>query len=782
MFKYMYQLQSGKIKLLSIDIFDTLVFRTAYSPFQVFIEMGTFLKEKYKDKFRFTPYEFSQIRIAAEKKAREIKYENYGIKEVSFDEIYSYFPHMCCSIKELKKLEVDLEKKICYVNPEINKLINQCSLKGIKIVLTSDMYLSSNDIKEILKFNRFDINLIHNFFISYERKASKSDNGRLFRIILKEYPSIKPNEILHIGDNLTSDIINSEKYGILSYHYKLLAYEKGTLFEFEKIKYENLLPEIYALRKLSMENNSRYNASEKVWFNFGATVLGPFLSLFCEWIISVAEKENINELYPLMREGYILEKMLNNIVKNRKLKMCIKSMYVSRKALFLPSLDCFNKSTLIKIFERNNFTVRNLFQTLKILDYIDCFEEYQHIKLENAYEINTQKGNLKENIINYILSEKLIKVINNNIKEQKKLFLKYLEQGFHTKNRFITVDLGFRGTMQSALNNIINFKNNNYPIHLLAFGEECIKNKLLLGIDIRGFIGNAGENIDIVKSITWCPDLIEELMMGDVGSTIGYRINKFNVEPILDKNRISKDELKLKKICTEGILTFQNMFLEFINNKPFLKEKILNKRRDIGKILERFYKIPTYDEAKTFSELHHENNFGSTSISTLIDRDKINILDNISVEKFLELSNPKDIKWPEAMVTIKYPNYFLKRELDKSNKEGYLKTMCTIAKNISVNEVSSVMVYGAGEAGIYLMRALELYNIKVIYLIDRNEILQHNFIDNVEIISLDQAINKGNHIYAIGSFAFKHEIEKDILDKYIGTNIKPQIFMLQELF
>ncbi|WP_017752683.1 hypothetical protein [Clostridium tyrobutyricum] len=774
------QYNVDSLKLLSVDIFDTLIFRTVETPSKIFYIMGEILKNKYGDNFNLTVFEFKQIRILAEQKAREVKNKKLGTKEVTLDEIYNYMPPMCCSKVKIEDLEIQIEKKYSYINPEINNFISKCNSKNIPIVLTSDIYFSQNQIVDILSFNKFDLRKIDKIFISSEYGKSKSE-GQLFEVLLNEYNEINSPEILHIGDNLISDIINSKKYGIKSYYYKTLSDDKNTLFEREKIMYGNIVPEISAIRKLAYGDHFSYAGKEKVFFQFGASVLGPFLSLLCEWVVDTAEKEKVNYIYPLMREGYILEKMLKNIIKSRKVDISIKSLYVSRKALFMPSLNSFNKEVLVKLFERENFTVDNLFSTLKIEDNLEKFKKYKNIKLQQCYSMNIENRNLRQVLFEYLLKDDVKELIDNKIKNEKELFIYYLMQNFNFNKRFITVDLGFRGTMQSQLDDILKSISKKTGIHLLAFGEECIKYKLFLGYDIRGFIGNAGENIDIVKSITWCPDIIEELMMGNIGSTIGYRNKGKGVEPILDTIKVSKEELRLKDICISGALSFQNIFLKFINNKPFIKDYILKNKRSIGQILERFYKFPTYNEAKCFSKIHHENNFGSTGVECILEDKKIDILDKVEIKKFLKFANPKDFKWPEALVTLKYPNYFIKKYIEKSNDKGYLKTMCNIAENMSLNGIKKTMIYGAGEAGLSLKRALELYNINVIYFIDRKQELQGKFMENIEIVSLKYAMENGNHIYAIGSFTFRNEIKKNIIDSYLNVDIIPKIFILQNL-
>ncbi len=66
--KYLCHLRQEKYELLSLDVFDTILFRTCSHPTDVFLEVGRRGKEKGIVKESITPREFQQIRILAEKK------------------------------------------------------------------------------------------------------------------------------------------------------------------------------------------------------------------------------------------------------------------------------------------------------------------------------------------------------------------------------------------------------------------------------------------------------------------------------------------------------------------------------------------------------------------------------------------------------------------------------------------------------------------------------------------------------------------------------------------
>ena len=95
-------------------------------------------------------------------------------------------------------------------NPVIIPIYNYCVKNNKTVVVTSDMYLSEDIIRRILTKNGFEG--YTNIFVSSEF-GEKKRNGKLFKRVVDEL-RVKPKEILHIGDNIRSDVIFANLSGI----------------------------------------------------------------------------------------------------------------------------------------------------------------------------------------------------------------------------------------------------------------------------------------------------------------------------------------------------------------------------------------------------------------------------------------------------------------------------------------------------------------------------------------------------------------------------------------
>ena len=190
-----------KYNVISFDIFDTLIERKVSKPSDIFYLTGKkILGEESAETFR-------DVRIKAEEKARSLKISN----EVNLDEIYDNIKiYSKSQLELLKEKEIETEISNCIPRKGMFLFYNKCLKLNKKLLFISDMYLSSQVIKEILK--NCGYLEITNLFISNEFGHSKKD-GSLFDIALKK-TNVKRKECIHIGDSYKADFLGARKEGL----------------------------------------------------------------------------------------------------------------------------------------------------------------------------------------------------------------------------------------------------------------------------------------------------------------------------------------------------------------------------------------------------------------------------------------------------------------------------------------------------------------------------------------------------------------------------------------
>lgn len=745
------------IKIISFDIFDTILFRMVKKPEDIFkIAAKNAIREKSLP-YYITSELYKNIRKEAEKRARKLKVEKYGHAEVNLKDIMDCMPeHVSNSKEKMITFELQTEKEKCYINPDIQEVIDYLVKKRkCKIVFTSDMYLSSKEICSILKENEFPVEVVDKFYISGEIGKSKA-TGQLYEYIIDDL-SICAEDILHIGDNILYDVVNAKSIGIHTIYYDVIS---GNCMEIqmEQIKYGNIMPELYSLRRF-ISNKAKYLKEEKKqWFKTGAMVLGPIMSEIAEWVLDTAEKEQISTIYPLMREGKLITELLIQAASYRDKKYHISPMYISRRAVYLPSITKFDKSEYEKltISLKKNGKVKNIFEMLEIQA-----ESYIDDLLEISIEEVRKNKIVEERLKDYLFSKKVQSQILQSIESKRKNIYGYLKQ-LGIEQKFITVDVGFNGSIQEGLEKILFTERTSSAknIHLLVFGSEKCIEKILDNVDIRAYAGSFEKKCNIVSEIAQRPYLLEQFMMCDCGTTVSYSKQAEKYIPVLKNiSSILQQQYQNISYIQEGILLFQKYYLDLKKKKKIIIERTSNKIKEFTQIFLRLQTMPTLDEAKILGKLSYDENYGVDSVTRFADEKSVLEIKNIGIEKWLKSVVPGQKAWVESIVVQAQQEYYVDKALTEKSSD-YQKSILEIVKKVFVDKPEKVIIAGAGEAGRQLHKYLELYGMKVEAFTDSNKKLWGSFIDEIPVKSLEE--NFDSIHFVIASFAFAEEISNQI--------------------
>ena len=181
-----------KYNVISFDIFDTLLLRPYMRPTDLFYHMEQYYQE----------YNFAFCRMQAEEKARI----HYALKEeITLDEIYEFMPS---KFHHLKSKEIEFEMQVLQPNPQMKEVFDIAVKMKKDVIITSDMYLDINIIRQILKQKGYVG--FKKIYLSSDIKKTK-ESGHLFEYILSDL-GVKAKDIFHLGDNKKSDVRNEFEY------------------------------------------------------------------------------------------------------------------------------------------------------------------------------------------------------------------------------------------------------------------------------------------------------------------------------------------------------------------------------------------------------------------------------------------------------------------------------------------------------------------------------------------------------------------------------------------
>ncbi len=554
----------SKTKVISFDIFDTLITRPFLYPKDLF----TFLNEDYRKLSNNLGIDFSKIREDCEVLARTEAHEQ-KLEEVKLDRIYEIIQEEYDIPKEivdvLKSKEIELELRFCARRETAYSIYTLAKYLGKRVICTSDMYLPLNTIQQLLEKNGFSG--IDKIYLSCEVMKTKA-TGNLYDYVIKE-ENIEPEEMIHIGDNYHSD------YEIAKMHkIKSIYFPKTTDIMLDRNTTNNLTQMLTTSMPFWRDNQSSMNfigirsmiavVANKYFDNpfrvfngesdfnidpylIGYYAVGMYMFSVGNWLLRETKGKNYKNLVFMARDGYLPMEIYNILKKYYTDVPEAKYLRVSRKALI--SAMIINKIDLYKLTDVIN--IEN--HTPKyIIKYIK--ESLKNISEEEIKNIIEKAGIKYEEDIKTIQKfNKLVKVISDNLFDEKKNKLKIEKLkkyfgGFY-QEKSATFDLGYSGRPELYLSVLCGKPIDTYFLNINQ-GEaikysEAAEYKLTTYFDAKPSVtGFAYESI------------ISEL----APSTIGYDFTG-DVKPILEKDNKTYQEKYVIGIIQRAAKQFVNDIL-----------------------------------------------------------------------------------------------------------------------------------------------------------------------------------------------------------------------------
>lgn len=279
--------------IISFDIFDTLLIRPYVQPTDLFYHM---------EKIYNVPG-FADARIKAELYAREKSNKT----DITFDEIYE---NLLPKYQKLKATELQMEQNCLQPNPLVFDIYQKALKQNKTIIIVSDMYLPSKFLKQVLQQKGYE--KIDDIYVSGEYGKTKGD-GSLFEHILTKL-AIKPEKMLHIGDNHYSDIKKPREYGISAY--KVLKYIDLFFMYGGNLKYKQFYeaqPDFMRSYIVALIAQNQMTNKMSYWQQIGYSLAGPLCLGYTQMIAKETKLNDIDTLLFVSRDGYLLQKAYNKI-------------------------------------------------------------------------------------------------------------------------------------------------------------------------------------------------------------------------------------------------------------------------------------------------------------------------------------------------------------------------------------------------------------------------------------------------------------------------------------
>lgn len=410
--------------LASFDIFDTTLLRRCGKPEAVWQILG---KRLYPN-----DHDLCEAFVSWRKRAK-----GETLKDI-YASVDSAFPAFAeKSVEEMMLAEEGVEEEMLTPYPSVCKLIEQRRQEGYHIAFISDMYLSSQVLRQVLEHCGCCQAEDH-IFVSCEHDARK-DTGRLYDVVRKQ---LHPTEWIHYGDNKRSDIKMARRKGIRAVHI-------NTSYNDVENACVQVSPAMAALSR-----RYRLEQEKDEFAGFAADFVVPAYLPYVIYVLREARRMGIRKLYFLSRDSYILLKAAQALSKETE-GLELHYLFVSRRSLLLPYL-CGEDEYACLAASDHHTLVR--YDTIdKRLRHLGTSREEMRIKfgIEFPYsKVNNIKE--QEDFLQKVFHSDFTPLLQQRAQEQLCLLLDYFRQeGLMDGEPSAAVDVGWLGTSRLMINHIL---------------------------------------------------------------------------------------------------------------------------------------------------------------------------------------------------------------------------------------------------------------------------------------------------------------------------------------
>lgn len=200
-----------RVRVVSVDFFDTLVTRKWAQPTHVFADMERALVAADP-----SMRGFATSRVEAEHRARMRAAADDPHRDVTLEEIHLELARMCnLDLGERIRLAT-MEKAVEVVSARRGgfaaDVAEEAHRRGLRVVVVSDNYMPSSHLVDMARAAGIDWLEQADVFVSCENGGQKH-NGRLWRHVLESL-GVRASRVLHLGDDPRSDVTVPAKLGV----------------------------------------------------------------------------------------------------------------------------------------------------------------------------------------------------------------------------------------------------------------------------------------------------------------------------------------------------------------------------------------------------------------------------------------------------------------------------------------------------------------------------------------------------------------------------------------
>lgn len=586
------------IKVLSLDCFDTLLWRDCHTPSDVFAALDTVLPAQ---------------RSAAETFARKAEFATRRRNEVGLPAIYSHaMPNAnedC--IADAATKERQLEAQTCFAFEPTVALMRKAKARGVKVIIVSDTYLSERELKQLIRDAAGDevADLIDKVFASSEAGISKSE-GLLAKAL--KAMKCKSSEALHIGDNPNADHDAARALGVPALLLLQFTDDARQRLRFERACQSIGSASVSGVAGLQLQRAliARDEPTiEDPAKRLGFAVLGPVFHAYENWLREEAdalasERRGTVHWMFLLRDGH-LPHAVHTARGAAPSNARVEISRFAATASALASSETYDRHIALEYGLNPSTLARQmLFEESEIESLVGKPQsDGEMLAAADRLQAELRTGKRKKTTRRRArdFADRLIAHVRNAVNPQP-------------GDTLMLVDLGYNGSAQNQIDSLLS---DAFDCHV-AGRYLLLREMNASGLDKKGLIDPRHFDPGLLEAMCGNVAVIEQLSTCEMGSVTGYSETG---EPIRKGEGVKGRQSDVRDAVQTGVLEFAKSAV----NAPVIRTSHIHTargwRETAANALTRFLFLPQPWELEVLKDFEHDVNMGSERIVPLFDTD-----------------------------------------------------------------------------------------------------------------------------------------------------------------
>ena len=593
-------IEDPRYKVISFDLFDTLIRRKVAAPEHVFWRVGRQFANLAGNTGLTSKFYRARLLAGhlAQERARQQGREDTNLPEI-YDTLASVLPEARKYVDELAAIEVSEERRALEIYPFGARLFQAARNSGKRIIISSDQYLPVAFLEERLQ--AFGYEGYEKLLLSGHIGLLKT-TGSLYEWMPMRF-GIDRHQILHVGDNAYVDKKVADRKGVrgvllprsdrLAGHFGAdsAASVHPSLGSYAVAAYLNALADAVTTgQELPPHDEIDY---------VGYVFYGPLMCYLSAWLAERLRHGEIDRLWLLARDAEGISKAMALLYPEHSDR--ISYVYASRRMLVYPT-GAVSSVEIFRHYEslaRSDKTIDEFLREISS-DGADFTSVAQHFHRCDRVADLSLRPELERR-----LDSRCAELRKDKNSEVRNNLLRYYSTFAGHAQRIGLFDLGWRGNLQRALEQIFSEKDVKFCGYYIGQIFEGGLYKSSIESENFAFSFNFPPDAfeDVSKNI--CP--LELIFGGTELSTVAVKETAGKWSAVFENDTPQK--AATREVCGR----LQDAAIRFIRDTvmpdPYLRQMSSSREEGVA-LMREFLARPGRCDAKALAALSWEMNIG----------------------------------------------------------------------------------------------------------------------------------------------------------------------------